>query len=60
MNIVTLIIEQTNCILLHVITYFTIVKEKDSYRAEFQKKDEPLLKQSNEQSKCTYVCMHMY
>ena len=59
-------IEQTNYISLSVVTYFTIVQEKDNYIAELQKKDEIIttlqiqLEQSNQQSKCTCVYMYMY
>ena len=60
-------IEQTNCISLSVVTYFTIVQEKDNYIAELQKKNEIIttlqkqLEQSNQQSECTCVYyVHVY
>ena len=54
-------IEQTNCISLSVVTYFTIVQENNFYIAELQKKDEIITTlQSNQQSECTCVCMYMY
>ena len=54
-------IEQTNCISLSVVTYFTIVQENDHYIAQLQKKDEIITTlQSNQQSECTCVCMYMY
>ena len=57
--------EEMNCISLSVVTYFTIVQEKDSYIAKLQKNEKIVttlqkqVEQSNQQSKCTCVCIYM-
>ena len=57
-------IEQTNCILLSVVTYFTIEQMKqykDSYIDELQKNNTIIIRlQYTKQSECTCECMYMY